>query len=159
MAYIKMVGDNSKYKGELTVVNKHIIEVRGLIQNLNGFRLYQDNDTLIGDYSKYIYAYEDPNLGEGIYRYSDNNAEYEGSSEQETKEQEELAKIESVVKKVVSTDIADMLARIEEIESALLEFYDSIGASEEVTDETESTTDTTESEETADDNCSTEENG
>ena len=75
--YIKIVGDTTKYQGKLERVGLHLIKVSGLIQHTSGFRLYLDNDVLVGDYSTFVYPYLNPNLGEGIYMYSDNNLSYQ----------------------------------------------------------------------------------
>ena len=123
--YIKIVGDTTKYQGVLENVGSHLIKVSGLIQHTSGFQLFLDDDTLIGDYSDYIYPYNDPNLGEGVYEYSDNNLSYE-EFEAPTKEEQEQQKIESIITKSVGQDIASLKARVDELTDVVASLYEVI---------------------------------
>ena len=123
--YIKIVGDTTKYQGVLENVGSHLIKVSGLIQHTSGFQLFLDDDTLIGDYSDYIYPYNDPNLGEGVYEYSDNNLSYE-EFEAPTKEEQEQQKIKSIITKSVGQDIASLKARVDELTDAVASLYEAI---------------------------------
>ena len=125
MSYIKIVGDNSKYQGKLEIVNNHIIKISGLIQTTNGFRLYLDNDELIGDYSKYTYIYDNPNLGEGVYEYSDNGVSYE-EREEETKEQKEENKIREIVNEMCLDKIEELQRQLSEIQENIIGLYESM---------------------------------
>lgn len=122
--YIKMVGDNAKYQGKLERIGAHLIKVSGLIQHTSGFRLYLDNDTMVGDYSNFVYSYDDPNLGEGIYMYSDNNMNYKEESQRPTKEEEERQKIKDVIEKTVSGDINTLTKQVLNINETLLPMYE-----------------------------------
>ena len=144
--YIKMVGDTTKYQGKLERIGIHLIKVSGLIQNTTGFRLYLDNDILVGDYSTFIYPYLDPDLGEGIYEYSDNNMDYEEESQKPSKEEQEENKIVDIVNKHWSEDldsISMQLVEMQEISIAMYETliniaerFDELDAKGEVEDDT-----------------------
>ena len=123
--YIKMVGDATKYQGTLENVGSHLIKVSGLIQHTSGFQLYLDNDVLVGDYSDYIYPYNDPNLGEGVFEYSNNNMVYE-EIEAPTREEQEEKKIQSVITKTVSEDIYSLTEQIADITSLLTPIYEAL---------------------------------
>ena len=122
--YIKIVGDNAKYQGKLERIGTHLIKVSGLIQHESGFRLYLDNDTMVGDYSNFVYPYDNPNLGEGVYMYSDNNMNYEEESQRPTKEEEERQKIKDVIEKTVSDDINSLTEQVLSINETLLPMYE-----------------------------------
>lgn len=124
--YIKIVGDTTKYQGKLERVGLHLIKVSGLVQHTSGFRLYLDNDVLVGDYSTFTYPYLDPNLGAGIYMYSDNNLDYEEDVIKPSKEEEERKKIEDVITKMVSADISSLSNQINDISEMLLPMYEVI---------------------------------
>lgn len=122
--YIKIVGDTSKYQGKLERVGSHLIKVSGLIQHNTGFRLYLDNDTMVGDYSAFIHPYLDPNLGEGVYMYSDNGITYEENQNTPTKEQTERQKIESVINSTVGVEINDLTQQMISMNESLLPMYE-----------------------------------
>ena len=142
--YIKIVGDTTKYQGTLERVDLHLIKVSGLTQHTSGFRLYLDNDVLVGDYSTFVYPYLNPNLGEGVYEYSDNNMEYE-DFEQPTQEEKERQKIESIIEQKVGSDIASLAQQMVEVSNILAPMYEVILeiqealVSQENTEETEET--------------------
>lgn len=121
--YVKIVGDTAKYHAKLERMGEHLIKVSGLVQNTNGFRMYLDNDTLIGDYSKYIYPYLDPTLGEGIYMYSDNNMNYEDEGKP-TKEEQINNKIKDIVIKETEGDLTTLSQQITETNNMLQDVYD-----------------------------------
>lgn len=124
--YIKIVGDTAKYQGNIERVNAHLIKVSGLIKHTSGFRIYLDNDTLIGDYSTFIYPYGNPNLGEGVYEYSDNNMSYEEESQKPSKEEQERQKIENVINKTVGDDIATLTQQMIELSNIIAPMYEVI---------------------------------
>lgn len=124
--YIKIVGDATKYQGNLERIGLHLIKVSGLIQHTSGFRLYLDNDILVGDYSKFIYPYNDPNLGEGIYEYSDNNMDYEEEEKKPSKEEQERQKIEKIINQTVGEDITNLSEQITEFSNILAPMYEVI---------------------------------
>jgi hypothetical protein len=123
--YIKMVGDTTKYQGKLERMDLHLIKVSGLIQHTSGFRLYLDNDVLVGDYSNFIYPYLDPTLGEGVYEYSDNNMSYD-DKDQPSKEEEERQKIEYIIDKKVGKDIESLSQQLIEVSNILAPMYEVI---------------------------------
>lgn len=123
--YIKMVGDATKYQGTLENVGSHLIKVSGLIQHTSGFQLYLDNDVLVGDYSDYIYPYNNPNLGEGVFEYSNNNMVYE-EVEAPTREEQEEKKIQSVITKTVGEDIYSLTEQIADITNLLTPIYEAL---------------------------------
>ena len=106
--YIKMIGDNTKYQGHLERIGTHLIKVSGLIQHTTGFMLYLDNNELAGDYSKFVYPYLDPNLGEGVYMYSDNNATYKEEEGVISKEDAERQKIIGIINEYIGNDLKDL---------------------------------------------------
>ncbi len=122
--YIRMVGDTTKYHGKLERIGLHLIKVTGLIQNTTGFRLYLDNDVMVGDYSKFIYPYLDPHLGEGIFEYSDNNMDYEEEQHKPSKEEEEEEKIVSIVDKHWSNDLYSMTNQLVEMQDISIAMYE-----------------------------------
>lgn len=124
--YIKIVGDATKYQGTLERIGLHLIKVSGLIQHTSGFRLYLDNDILVGDYSKFIYPYNDPNLGEGVYEYSDNNMDYEEEEKKPSKEEQERQKIEKIINQTVGEDITNLSEQITEFSNILAPMYEVI---------------------------------
>ena len=123
--YIKIVGDTTKYQGKLERVGLHLIKVSGLIQHTSGFRLYLDNDVLVGDYSTFVYPYLDPNLGEGVYEYSDNNMDYE-EDEKPSKDEQERQKIEEIITEKVGGDIELLTQQIVEMSNILAPMYEVI---------------------------------
>ena len=129
--YIKIVGDTTKYQGTLENMGNHLIKVSGLIQHTSGFQLFLDNDVLVGDYSNYIYPYDDPNLGEGVYEYSDNNMSY-AEIEAPVKEEQEIQKIESVIAKTVGEDVTRLKERIAELTDIVTSLYETILELQEV---------------------------
>lgn len=106
--YIKMIGDNTKYQGHLERIGTHLIKVSGLIQHTTGFMLYLDNNELAGDYSKFVYPYLDPNLGEGVYMYSDNNAIYKEDEGVISKEDAERQKFIGIINEYIGNDLKDL---------------------------------------------------
>lgn len=122
--YIKIVGDTTKYQGKLERVGLHLIKVSGLIQHTSGFRLYLDNDVLVGDYSTFVYPYLNPNLGEGVYMYSDNNLSYQTEIEKPSKEEEEQKKIANVVTNLVSADLNSLATQLNNINEMILPMYE-----------------------------------
>ena len=125
MAYIKMGGDNSKYQGKLEVMSKHLIKVSGLVKNTNGFRLYLDNGELIGDYSKYTHIYENPDLGENIYEYTDNGMSYE-EREKEAKDKKEKDKIKHIVDDMYLVKFNEIQEQLSELQENLISMYESM---------------------------------
>ena len=125
MAYIKMGGDNSKYQGKLEVMSKHLIKVSGLVKNTNGFRLYLDNGELIGDYSKYTHIYENPDLGENVYEYTDNGMSYE-EREKEVKDKKEKDKIKHIVDDMYLVKFNEIQEQLSELQENLISMYESM---------------------------------
>lgn len=121
--FIRIVGDTTKYQGKLERIGLHLIKVSGLIQHESGFRLYLDNDVMIGDYSKFIYPYEDPNLGEGVYMYSDNNLVYEEEVNKPTIEEEKERKVKDIIAKTVGNDVTLLSQEINETNDMLIAMY------------------------------------
>ena len=123
--YIKIVGDTTKYQGKLERIGLHLIKVSGLIQHTSGFRLYLDNDVLVGDYSTFVYPYLDPNLGEGVFEYSDNNMQYD-DKDIPSKEEQERQKIENIIAEKVSGDICLLSQQMIELSNILAPMYEVI---------------------------------
>ena len=123
--YIKIVGDTTKYQGKLERMGLHLIKVSGLIQHTSGFRLYLDNDVLIGDYSNFVYPYLDPDLGEGVYEYSDNNMDYDDEGKP-SKEEQERQKIEEIIEDKVGGDITSLSQQLIEMSNILAPMYEVI---------------------------------
>jgi hypothetical protein len=121
--FIRIVGDTTKYQGKLERIGLHLIKVSGLIQHESGFRLYLDNDVMIGDYSKFIYPYEDPNLGEGVYMYSDNNLVYEEEVDKPTIEEEKERKVKDIIAKTVGDDVTLLSQQVNETNDMLIAMY------------------------------------
>jgi hypothetical protein len=72
-----------------------MIKVIGLIQDLSGFQLYSDSQELIGDYSTYVYEYDNPNLGENIFEYTDNGAVYPSEGADKSLEESIMEKVKN----------------------------------------------------------------
>lgn len=121
--FIRIVGDTTKYQGKLERIGLHLIKVSGLIQHESGFRLYLDNDVMIGDYSKFIYPYKDPNLGEGVYMYSDNNLVYEEEVNKPTIEEEKERKVKDIIAKTVGDDVTLLSQQVNETNDMLIAMY------------------------------------
>jgi hypothetical protein len=121
--FIRIVGDTTKYQGKLERIGLHLIKVSGLVQHESGFRLYLDNDVMIGDYSKFIYPYEDPNLGEGVYMYSDNNLVYEEEVNKPTIEEEKERKVKDIIAKTVGDDVTLLSQQVNETNDMLIAMY------------------------------------
>ena len=122
--YIRVVGDTTKYQGKLERIGLHLIKVSGLVQHESGFRLYLDNDVMVGDYSNFIYPYLDPDLGEGVFMYSDNHMDYEEESTKPSKEEQKKKEIEGVVLKTVGDDINALAQQCIAINESLLPMYE-----------------------------------
>lgn len=122
--YIRIVGDTTKYQGKLERIGLHLIKVSGLIQHESGFRLYLDNDVMVGDYSNFVYPYLDPNLGEGVFMYSDNNMDYEEESTKPSKEEQKQKEIAGIVLKTVGADINALAQQCIAINDSLLPMYE-----------------------------------
>ena len=122
--YIRIVGDTTKYQGKLERMGLHLIKVSGLIQHESGFRLYLDNDVMVGDYSNFVYPYLDPNLGEGVFMYSDNNMDYEEESTKPSKEEQKQKEIAEIVLKTVGADINTLAQQCIAINDSLLPMYE-----------------------------------
>lgn len=71
MSYI-----NNHESGTIIPLSQHIIEVNGLNKSQNGFILYLDNGTPIGDYSKFTYFYRVIDAEKLVYQYSDDGSTY-----------------------------------------------------------------------------------
>ena len=124
--YIRVVGDTTKYQGKLERIGLHLIKVSGLVQHESGFRLYLDNDVMVGDYSKFVYPYLDPDLGEGVFMYSDNNMDYEEEEKKPSKEEQERQKIEKIINQTVGEDITNLSEQITEFSNILAPMYEVI---------------------------------
>ena len=73
MSYIKFLNSDAHFNGSVKIIDKHTVEITGCEQMLNGFQLFTDSDFMFGDYSKYKYDYDEPNLDKNVYRYTDDN--------------------------------------------------------------------------------------
>ena len=73
MSYIKFLNSDEHLNRNVKIIDDHTVEVSGCNQNLSGFQLFTDADFMFGDYSKYKYDYEEPNLGNKVYRYTNDN--------------------------------------------------------------------------------------
>ena len=133
--YIKIVGDTTKYQGKLERIGLHLIKVSGLIQHTSGFRLYLDNDIMVGDYSTFIYPYLDPYLGEGVFEYSDNNMDWEEESKKPTPQEQEKKKIEEIVHGVIDKEMDSLSNQVDEIENILIPMYEVLLEIEEIIQE------------------------
>lgn len=77
MSYIKFLNSDEHLNGNVKIIDDHTVEVSGCNQNLSGFQLFTDADFMFGDYSKYKYDYEEPNLGDKVYRYTNDNHKWQ----------------------------------------------------------------------------------
>ena len=73
MSYIKFLNSDEHLDGKVKIIGDHTVEISGCDQNRSGFELFTDADFMFGDYSKYKYDYEEPNLGDKVYRYTNDN--------------------------------------------------------------------------------------
>lgn len=77
MSYIKFLDNDQHLNGTIKIIDNNTVEVVGCSKNLSGFQLFTDSDFMFGDYSKYKYDYEEPNLGTNVYRYTNDNHKWE----------------------------------------------------------------------------------
>ena len=62
MTYIRFRNLKDKFNDyQLDILNDHEIRLNGVDKNLSGFRLYLDNDKMIGDYYNFTHDYCKPN--------------------------------------------------------------------------------------------------
>ena len=142
---LKFADDNNFYKCEVQRMSEHMIKVIGLIQDLSGFQLYSESKEMIGDYSTYVYEYQNPNLGENIFEYTNNGAEYpsEGAdksleesimekmknytSEQtqilQTKFGKAIDKTKSDIDKIMDTNETVSLSQFNELQDTIIDIY------------------------------------
>ena len=73
MSYIKFLNSDEHLDGTIRVIDEHTIEVTGCNQNLSGLQWFTDSDIMFGDYSKFKYDYGEPNLGDKVYKYTNDN--------------------------------------------------------------------------------------
>lgn len=73
MSYIKFLNSDEHLDGTVRVIDEHTIEVTGCNQNLSGLQWFTDSDIMFGDYSKFKYDYAEPNLGDKVYKYTNDN--------------------------------------------------------------------------------------
>lgn len=66
---IKFLNEEQKYEAQFKIINEHVVEIKGLSQNLSGFELYY-NDNLLGSYHDYTTLYRQ--LDDG-YQLSNND--------------------------------------------------------------------------------------
>ena len=72
MSYIKFNDSATKFtEYEIKILDQHTIKIKGIPQDLSGFKLYNDIDRMFGDYSTFTYDYKQPNLGVNEYIYTD----------------------------------------------------------------------------------------
>lgn len=67
---------STKFNIEPIIIDSHTVEIKGIAQNLNGFKFYTDTDRMCGDYSSFIYDYKKPNLGVNDYIYTDDGHKF-----------------------------------------------------------------------------------
>ena len=79
---------------------------------------------MVGDYSNFVYPYLDPNLGEGVFMYSDNNMDYEEESTKPSKEEQKQKEIAGIVLKTVGADINALAQQCIAINDSLLPMYE-----------------------------------
>lgn len=142
---LKFADDNNFYKCEVQRMSEHMIKVIGLIQDLSGFQLYSESKEMIGDYSTYVYEYQNPNLGENIFEYTDNGAKYpsEGAdksleesimekmknytSEQtqiiQTKFGKAIDKTKSDIDKIMDANETVSLSQFNELQDTIIDIY------------------------------------
>ena len=73
MSYIKFLDSDEHLNGKVKIIDEHTIEISGCNQNLSGFQLFTDSGFMFGDYKRYKYDYEEPDLGNKVYRYTNDN--------------------------------------------------------------------------------------
>jgi hypothetical protein len=74
--FLKILNDDKKYIGIITIIDEHTIRVEGLPHTTAGFQLYLNDkyERIIGDYSKYISDYR--LIDTNIYEYTDDGHKY-----------------------------------------------------------------------------------
>lgn len=77
MSYIKFLDSDQHLNDFVKTIDEHTVEVIGCNKNLSGFQLFTDADFMFGDYSKYKYDYEQPNLSDKVYIYTNDNHKWE----------------------------------------------------------------------------------
>ena len=81
---------------------------------------------LAGDYSKFVYPYLDPNLGEGVYMYSDNNATYKEDEGVISKEDAERQKIIGIINEYIGNDLKDLKQETEDLNKIISSTQDTM---------------------------------
>lgn len=77
MSYIKFNDSETKFtEYEIKILDQHTIKIKGIPQDLTGFKLYNDIDRMFGDYSTFTYDYKQPNLGVNDYIYTDDGHKF-----------------------------------------------------------------------------------
>lgn len=146
MSYIKIVGDTNKYHAKLLRMNDHLIKVVGLDKTLNGFRVFLDNGDLIGDYTKFKYEYNQPNLGDGVFMYSDDNREYKPPKTEEELKEDRKQEILEVIDDYMRKNFVQLFEESQEIQDMIIDIYENLSVSKECTDKDTQNEDTTNNE-------------
>ena len=73
MSYIKFLNSEQHLNGIVQIIDEHTVEINGCDKNLSGFQLFTDSDFMFGDYGQFRYDYEEPNLKNKVYKYTDDN--------------------------------------------------------------------------------------
>lgn len=150
---LKFADDENFYKCEVQRMSEHMVKVSGLIQDLSGFQIFSESKTMIGDYSEYTYEYDNPNLDDNVFEYTDNEAKYpdEGADKSQKEQikdelkvytdeliqkakasisqsvEEAIDSINKVVSKVEEATEAQAL-QVDELQTTLIDLYEAINS-------------------------------
>jgi hypothetical protein len=129
---LKFADDNNFYKCEVQRMSEHMIKVIGLIQDLSGFQLYSDSKELIGDYSTYVYEYDNPNLGENIFEYTDNGAVYPSEGADKSLEESIMEKVKNYTdtqRQILQTSFSKTLDKTKDAINEVMSEYKNVSLS------------------------------
>lgn len=76
--FLKILNEDKKYTGMISIIDNHTIRVEGLPNTTAGFHLYLNDkyERMIGDYSKYTSNYRTIDEKANIYEYTDDGHKY-----------------------------------------------------------------------------------
>lgn len=111
---LKFADDENYYKCEIQRMSEHMVKVSGLIQDLSGFQIFSDSHVMIGDYSKYVYEYDNPHLDENVFEYTDNGAVYPSEGKDKSLKETLLDELKAYTQEqnqIVANDMAKKLSK------------------------------------------------
>jgi hypothetical protein len=113
--FLKILNDDKKYIGIITIIDEYTIRVEGLPHTTAGFQLYLNDkyERIIGDYSKYTSNYRTIDEKANIYEYTNDGHEYIEPAIEPPKPQpiEELYHYEPTIDDIKNSKIWDFKSK------------------------------------------------